>query len=509
MHRIIVWLRNDLRVHDNSALNWAINKGIKGTTKQIIPVYTFDPRFMRNKVEKYGIYKCGLTRARFLQESVQNLRANLQDLGSQLLVTQELPEVFLPKLILKGQQNSIVFSQEVCYEEARIEQSVATEIKRNSKVHIERVWGSTIHHIDDLQMDPENVASSVYTKFRQNTERDIVRDCLPTSKLGQLPFIEGDVPKAIQDAMRFAPSLMDLGFSEEEANTPKDPRSSLEFVGGEDAGLERVKYYLWETKMIQKYKDTRNALMGADFSSKLSPWMACGNLSPRYVYWETKKFEQRFKENDSTRHFISELFWRDFCHWYAYCHGNGIFYEYGPLDKKGVPQWRVDQSVIQRWRQGLTGMPLVDALMREMNQSGFMSNRGRQIVASYFSLDLKQDWRYGAHHFEEKLIDHDVHSNYASWNMIAGIGPGKTNLFNVVKQSYDFDADGEFIRTWVPELRNVPTDYIHEPWKMPFKLQQQCETVLGTNYPNPIPSRYTTKPSHQSGGSGLGYVKDY
>jgi deoxyribodipyrimidine photo-lyase len=152
--------------------------------------------------------------------------------------------------------------------------------------------------------------------------------------------------------------------------------------------LKRVKYYLWDTKKVSKYKETRNGLMGADFSSKLSPWMACGCVSPRYVYWETKNYEKRYKENESTKHFISELFWRDFCHWYSYRHGNSIFYEYGPFDK-GEGRWRVDREIIQRWRQGLTGMPLVDALMREMNHSGFMSNRGRQIVASYFSLDLK------------------------------------------------------------------------------------------------------------------------
>lgn len=102
-------------------------------------------------------------------------------------------------------------------------------------------------------------------------------------------------------------------------------------------------------------------------------------------------------------------------------------------------------------------MPLIDAFMRELNLSGFMSNRGRQIVAAYLTLDLNQDWRFGAHHFEDKLIDHDVCSNYGAWNSSSGMGPGKVLMFNTLKQSRDHDLAGEFIKTWVPELRDVPT----------------------------------------------------
>ena len=239
--------------------------------------------------------------------------------------------------------------------------------------------------------------------------------------------------------------------------------------------------------------------MGRNYSSKLSPWLACGALSPRYVYHETKRYEQKHLESESSKHFISELFWRDFCHYYCYKHGNGVFYEFGPLDK-GQSEWRVNPKTIQRWKEGTTGMPLIDAFMRELKESGFMGNRGRQIVASYLALDMKQDWRFGGQHFEETLIDHDVHSNYASWNFAAGLGPSKVLMFNVVKQSYDFDRDGEFIRLWVPELADVPTEYIHEPWNMPRELQESLGVIIGKDYPRPIDSRYTGS----SGGSDRG-----
>ena len=132
-------------------------------------------------------------------------------------------------------------------------------------------------------------------------------------------------------------------------------------------------------------------------------------------------------------------------------------------------------------------MPLVDALMRDMNKTGFMSNRGRQIVASYLTNDLDQDWRWGAHHFEEVLVDHDVQSNYKSWVGSAGLGPNTVLKFNALKQSRDWDRDGDYIRAWIPELRNVSTDYIHETWMMPKTAQKNSQCTIGTDYPHPIP----------------------
>lgn len=139
-------------------------------------------------------------------------------------------------------------------------------------------------------------------------------------------------------------------------------------------------------------------------------------------------------------------------------------------------------------------MPLIDALMRDMNKTGFMPNRGRMIVACYFSMDLKQDWRYGAHYFEERLIDYDVHSNYGGWAFSSGIGPGRVLVFNSMKQSHDFDKLGHYIKTWVPELRPVPVDYIHDPWNLPFIRQKEIPFDPKKNYTLPIPcEKYTSE----------------
>jgi deoxyribodipyrimidine photo-lyase len=146
------------------------------------------------------------------------------------------------------------------------------------------------------------------------------------------------------------------------------------------------------------------------------------------------------------------------------------------------------------WKEGRTGLPLVDANMRELAATGFMSNRGRQNVASYLILDLGIDWRRGASWFEYLLLDHDVTSNFGNWVSAAGLTGGRINKFNITKQSKDYDADGRYVKHWLPELEKVPPAYLHEPWTMPKGVQQEAGCVIGTDYPAPIPVNRMARP---------------
>lgn len=163
--------------------------------------------------------------------------------------------------------------------------------------------------------------------------------------------------------------------------------------------------------------------------------------------------------------------------WWCMKNGNKIFSSYGIYDRKYL-NWQTNQDSVQRWKNGMTGMPIVDALMRELNATGFMPNRGRMIVASYLVCDLKQDWRFGAYHFEETLIDHDVQSNYGNWALQSLIA-GRAFAFNTLIQSPKFDGEGKYIRLWVPELESVPTALIHSPWDMPLAVQKKCGVQIG------------------------------
>ena len=180
--------------------------------------------------------------------------------------------------------------------------------------------------------------------------------------------------------------------------------------------------------------------------------------------------------------------------------GNKVFSKYGIYNRKYY-NWQTSDENVQRWRAGLTGMPLVDALMREMNKTGFMPNRGRMVVACYFAMDIKQDWRFGAHWFEERLIDHDVQSNYGGWAGSAGIGAGRVLVFNSLTQSMKFDPNGEYIKKWVPELSDVPAAFIHDPWNIHKSMHSKFGVQIGKEhsdktlkfYPAPIPcEKYTS-----------------
>merc|ERR1711977_139110 len=152
-------------------------------------------------------------------------------------------------------------------------------------------------------------------------------------------------------------------------------------------------------------------------------------------------------------------------------HGNRIFHSGGISETR--PHWAKNPEALRRWKEGTTGWPLIDANMRELNATGFMSNRGRQNVASFLALDLGLDWRAGADYFESLLVDYDVTSNWGNWVAAAGLTGGRVNKFNIVKQSNDYDKDGKYLRTWIPELEKVHGKKVHEPWTLSRAEREQ------------------------------------
>lgn len=205
-------------------------------------------------------------------------------------------------------------------------------------------------------------------------------------------------------------------------------------------------------------------MLGPDYSTKLAPWLALGCISPRRVFEQVRHYEKTKVANKSTYWVLFELMWRDFFRVFAAKHGSAIFRPYGVTGKPR--QWNSDEQLFQQWAQGRTDYPLVDANMRELQATGFMSNRGRQNVASFLALDMGVDWRRGADLFECLLVDYDVTSNWGNWVSAAGLTTGRINRFNVVRQSKTYDSDGSYLRHWLPELSKVPAAFIHEPWKM-------------------------------------------
>ncbi|MEM9768946.1 MAG: DASH family cryptochrome, partial [Cyanobacteria bacterium P01_D01_bin.71] len=230
----------------------------------------------------------------------------------------------------------------------------------------------------------------------------------------------------------------------------------------------------------------RNGMLGANYSSKFSAWLALGCLSPRRIYQAVQAYEAERVRNDSTYWLVFELLWRDYFRLICLKHGDRVFY---PSGLRGLQvDWKQDWPRFGAWREGKTGYPLVDANMRELAATGFMSNRGRQNVASFLTKNLGIDWRMGAEWFESLLVDYDVCSNWGNWNYTAGVGNDARGFryFNIPKQSKDYDPDGAYVKHWLPELQQLPASKVHAPWKLIDVEQKRFKVRLGVDYPNPI-----------------------
>ncbi len=462
---ILIWYKNDLRLHDHPPLQQALTQA-----DQIIPFYCFDPRHFSQT--NFGFPKTGSFRGQFLLESLADLRHSLQELGSDLIIRQGKPEEIIPQLVQELAIDSIYFSTEVTSEEKNVQKQLSNNLSQ-SGVKLESFWSATLYHPDDLPFKISQLPE-LFTTFRKKVEQNfyIQPPSSPPQKLPQLSKIEpGNLP-----------TLGELGL-----DSPSfDTRSVLQFKGGERAGLARLNDYLWQKNCLKNYKETRNQMLGADYSSKFSPWLANGCLSPRLIYDQVQKYEAERVKNDSTYWLIFELLWRDYFRFIAAKHGQRIFYLSG-LQKIKLP-WLEDWDRFDLWREGQTGYPLVDANMRELAKTGFMSNRGRQNVASFLTKNLGINWQMGAEWFESLLIDYDVCSNWCNWNYTAGVGNDARGFryFNITKQSKDYDPKGDYLRQWLPALQAIPRDKIHEPWKLTKDEQHDYNCRIGVNYPRPI-----------------------
>ncbi|CAM0908937.1 unnamed protein product [Alopecurus aequalis] len=451
----VVWFRSDLRVLDNEALvrAWAASGAV-------LPVYCVDPRVFGGATHRFGFPKTGALRAQFLIECLGDLKENLRKRGLDLLVRHGKPEDILPSVAKAVSAHTVYAHKETCSEELLVERLVRRGLERvlipqvgtSSNLNkplspkLQLIWGATMYHVDDLPFPVSNLPD-VYTQFRKAVEaKSSVRSC------SKLPPSLGPAPSSGLDEIGgwgSVPTLESLGLSVTKAE------KGMHFIGGESAALGRVHEYFWKNDQLKVYKETRNGMLGPDYSTKFSPWLASGSLSPRYVCEEVRRYEKQRVANDSTYWVLFELIWRDYFRFLSEKYGNSIFHLGGP--RKVVSMWSQDQALFESWRDGRTGYPLIDANMKELLATGFMSNRGRQIVCSFLVRDMGIDWRMGAEWFETCLLDYDPASNYGNWTYGAGVGndPREDRYFSIPKQAKTYDPDGEYVAYWLPELRSL------------------------------------------------------
>ncbi len=427
--RALVWFRNDLRVADNDALLSACEQ-----YKEVYTAFCWDHRW--NETTPYGgLAKMGDFRKKFLLESIQNLSNNISQLGGKLILLQGLPPLEIAALALKLDISTVFYSKEVCTEEINDELLLQRELDRMGKDWEEK-WTSTLIEKNDLPFSLQQLPD-VFTKFRNKVEREC-------SYLRPLK-----APDRIHAPEAANVESIDL-FPSFEKQESSDTRAAMRFHGGEQSGLDRLNEYVWKEEHIVTYKETRNGLVGKNYSSKFSPWLANGSLSPKIIVNEILDFEEEKIKNDSTYWMIFELLWRDFFRFTAAKQGSKLFQLSG-FNAQAVRKWRRDMRTFEAWCDGYSGDDFVDANMLELKHTGWMSNRGRQNVASYFVHDLGMDWRWGAAYFEKMLIDYDPASNWGNWAYIAGVGndPRPDRKFNTQKQASDYDRDRTFRNLWL------------------------------------------------------------
>lgn len=422
----ILWFTKNLRTRDSELLN-----NIMQEDMPFLAVYVFDPDFFQQK--QFGFQKIGKFRAKFQVESVEDLKNNLAKQNIPFLIKYGKTEDIFKEISERFEVVKIFCQEEWTQEETQLQKKIRVIIpnavweKSYSQFLIHPLF--VFKTLDKIPM--------LFTTFRQKIEKNLL--IRPEFESENIVYNKENIVVESDEI-----SLQSLGFEDFE----KDKRSAFPFSGGENVALKRLQFYFSETQHLSCYKETRNGLVGKEYSSKFSAWLSDGSLSAVTIYHEIKKYEEKFGANDSTYWLIFELLWGDFFRYVSLQHKNLIFRKAGikhdPYFVENNP------ALIQKWIDGETDSDFVNANMLELKNTGWMSNRGRQNVASYFCKILKQDWRIGAAYFEELLIDYDVHSNYGNWMYLAGVGNDNRNrTFNPEKQAEIYDSNEEFRSLWL------------------------------------------------------------
>jgi len=419
--KILVWFRNDLRLHDNEMLVEAIAK-----SDSILPVYIVDPRIFEET--KYGTLKTGSIRAQFILESVGALRNSLKQIGGNLLIAKGEPEEIIPALAQEYEINEVYHHREVADEETQVSTLVEDGLWK-LRINLKHFIGHTLYNKEDLPFPIKDIPDA-FNQFKKKIERDaIIKPCfLAPDRINVAEVIDwGNIP-----------SLADLGLAIKE----KDIRSDFEFVGGESEGISTLQKVIIAMKQAAT---TKNLIL----ASKLSAWLAMGTLSPRKVYWEIKKMESTPSTKAMFNHVLLGLLWRDYFRFMFKKYGNTFFKPNG-FGSQGVVDEANAVENFNNWKTGQTGFAVVDAVMNELNQTGYISNIARQTAALFLINNLEVSWILGAAYFEEKLIDYNPASNWGNWANMAGVGNDQKtkSAFDLDKNIKNLDPKGNYATIW-------------------------------------------------------------
>jgi deoxyribodipyrimidine photo-lyase len=447
---VIWWLRRDLRLAHNPALQAALDAG-----SGVLPVFILDPALLRRPAEK---------RQGFLFASLRALDAQLRARGSRLIVRAGQPLAELRRLVQESGASAIFASEDFSPYARRRDGAIASELP------LRLTGGLTVHPPAAVKKADGN-PYTIFTPFSKawkalplgrTAPADLPAVFPPVSPFESLPIPAGEAPAG--------------------------------FPAGEDEAQRRLAQFL--DGPIFQYSQERNRLDLAG-TSALSPYLRFGMLSSRQAAQAVAAAARQAPDAAArvgAETWLNELIWREF-YLSILFHFPYVLREAFQPGLRAIP-WRDAPQDLQAWQSGQTGVPVVDAAMRQLLESGWMHNRARMISASFLVKNLLIDWQEGERWFMRHLVDGDPAANNGGWQWTAGVGTDAApyfRIFNPVLQSARFDPEGAYIRRWVPELARIPDEWIHTPWLMPLEQQRQVHCRIGVDYPAPIVDMTTTK----------------
>jgi len=454
MRTVIVWFRSDLRIHDHPALVAASEADV------VVPVFIFNNTLLHGK-------HASSNRNRFLLQSLQDLKLSLQNLGADLVVRSGDATEELKRLAHE------VGAQDVFYTSDYSPYSVRRDARVEKALHAQNIEargyaGKLIVSNVNLLKTKAGTTHKIFTPFSRNWLSIVRREIAPvptrlsfppTVTIGELPALS-----ELTDGTELSPDVI---------------------PGGEREGRDKLKEFL--DGPIHRYHERNNEL-ASDATSRLSAYFHLGCLSPLEV-------EDMLPNTDGANAWRRQLCWRDFYYYVLFHYPDNAVTSF--QEKYRTLKWNSDPVILQAWKDGVTGYPVVDACMRQLKAEGWMHNRGRLIVGSFLTKDLWLDWRLGETYFMNMLIDGDEANNNGNWQWIASVGvdpaPVFRRLYNPTSQGKNYDPQGDYIRRYVPELAQVPTKYIFEPWTMPGDEQEKANCIIGEDYPEPMVDHKTAR----------------
>ena len=451
--RALWWIRRDLRLHHNPTLQRAVQEGF-----EVIPVVILDPVILESR-------QMGSARKKFYYQGLEALQERISRQGGRLILRAGRPEQEISRLAEETESGRVYAERDYSpYARSR-------DAKVNGAVDLRLIQGLTIADPDQICTnagDPYQVYS-YYRKKWKSRLFDRLRSLEPSDH--PLHF--------------YTPPAASEGLPEGDLN------KNLEvFRPGEKPARGRLAWFTGgETPPVYDYQENRDR-PDRNGTSGLSPYLHFGMISIEEVFQAGLEALDRAgsqKERQGAETWLDELIWREFYQMILYHHPR-VLQESFRETYSGVA-WRDDREDFQRWKEGRTGYPLVDAGIRQLLAEHWMHNRVRMVTASFLVKDLLIDWRRGENWFMEQLLDADLAANNGGWQWVAGTGTDAApyfRIFNPTTQAEKHDPGGEYIRKYLPELREVPDRYIHQPWTMSESLQEEVSCRIGVDYPGPI-----------------------